>query len=273
MTVTRSETEISKETTLSVCLTPTNPIPEKSVLTIEFPTDQVLVSGSVEQSFAKDATVFTVLQNSGETQVVLLPHAVDAGSEYCFTVSGGLVNPETTRPPVDSFAVSVKTGENHWVDETTSGIYAQPFLSAGPFNSASVSSSGDVVGDATEITLLLDLKSSLPVNSKFLLSLPSPVFYSSSENPRCKEHSGPSFGDCLDFKLGSDDFGEYISEVTIGPTTQAYRAGDIITLKIDNIINRFDSQSLGALHTSSTIQSIDDNEYVINSSTQPVSIP
>ena len=95
--------------------------------------------------------------------------------------------------------VSVKTGEGHWVDETSDGIFAQPFLSAGPFNSVSVSSSGTVVGDLTEITIELNLKSSLPVGSKFAFTLPSSVFYAYSEEPRCKEHSESSFGDCLEF--------------------------------------------------------------------------
>ena len=85
--------------------------------------------------------------------MVLFPHSVDASEEYCFTVAGGLVNPETTRPPNDSFLVSIKTGEGYWVDESSEGIYAQPFLSAGPFNSASISSNGDVVGATTEITV------------------------------------------------------------------------------------------------------------------------
>ena len=98
-----------------------------------------------------------------------------------------------------------------------------------------------MVGDLTEITIELDLKSSLPVGSKFAFGLPSSVFYAYTEDPRCKEHSESSFGDCLEFTVGTDDFGEYISEVTIGLTSQAYSAGDIITLKIDNILNRFDS--------------------------------
>ena len=124
VTVTRSETEISKETSLTVCMTPTNPIPEMSVLTIEFPADQVLVSSMIDQIFSQDDTVFTVLQKTSERQVVLLPDSVAASEEYCFTMTGGLVNPETTRPPTDSFLVSIKTGESHWVDETDEGIYA-----------------------------------------------------------------------------------------------------------------------------------------------------
>ena len=98
-----------------------------------------------------------------------------------------------------------------------------------------------MVGDLTEITIELDLKSSLPVSSKFAFTLPNSVFYASSGEPRCKEHSESSFGDCLEFTTATDDFGEYISEVTIGPTSHAYSAGDMITLKIDSILNRFDS--------------------------------
>ena len=56
-----------------------------------------------------------------------------------------------------------------------------------------------MVGDLTEIIIELDLKSSLPVGSKFAYALPGSVFYAYSEDPRCKEHSESSFDDCLEF--------------------------------------------------------------------------
>ena len=92
-----------------------------------------------------------------------------------------------------------------------------------------MSSNGDVVGGATELTVQLDLKSSLPQNSKFVLILPHSVFYVSPEDMRCKEHSEAMYNSCLDYKVASDAYGEYITEVTIGPTSAAYNAGDIIT--------------------------------------------
>ena len=107
----------------------------------------------------------------------MLPDAIVALQEYCFTISGGLVNPETTRPPTKSFLVSITTGEGYLVDESDSDVFAQPYLSAGPFNDATMASSGTVVGDQTVITVDLELKSSLPINSKFYVKLPNSVFY------------------------------------------------------------------------------------------------
>ena len=44
-----------------MCLTPTNPVPEDSVLTIEFPLDQVLVSSSTAQEFSSGLANLVVL--------------------------------------------------------------------------------------------------------------------------------------------------------------------------------------------------------------------
>ena len=86
-----------------------------------------------------------------------------------------------------------------------------------------------------------------------MISLPNSVFYVANGDLRCKEHSETEFESCLDFKVASDSYGEYITEVTIGLTGSAYNAGDIITFKIDTIVNKFNSQSLNSALLSSTI--------------------
>ena len=205
----------------------------------------------------------------------MLSEAIAALQEYCFTVSEGLVNPETTKPPTESFLFSIKTGEGYLVDESDSGIFAQPYLSAGPFNAAAMSSSGPVVGDAALITVELDLKSSLPIGSKFHVKLPNSVFYlaDQSAEPQCKESAQSSFGACMQVTVAQDQYGDYLSEVRIASTQQAYNAGDIVTLQIQGVLNKFNSQQLDASLLQAVVKSIDDNEYTINSSIVAVELP
>ena len=77
-----------------------------------------------------------------------------------------------------------------------------------------------MVGNLTLITVALDLKSSLPINSKFYVKLPNSVFYSTepSAAPECKEQSQSDFGGCMQFTVATDSFGEYLNEVWIAST-------------------------------------------------------
>ena len=185
-----------------------------------------------------------VLLKQPQKSVLVLPEAIAALQEYCFTASGGLVNPETTRPPTESFLVSITTGEGYLVDESGSGVFAQPYLSAGPFNAAAMSSSGAVVGDAAEITIELALKSSLPIYSKFYVKLPDSVFYAAGQSaePECREPASSSFSACMQSTVAADQYGDYVSEVWIASTQQAYDAGDLVTLQIRGVLNRFTAQ-------------------------------
>ena len=63
-----------------------------------------------------------------------------------------------------------------------------------------------------------------------------------------------------------------MSEVWLASSQQAYNADDNVTLQIRNVLSRFDSQSLDASLLQALVQSIDDNEYTINSSTVVVTM-
>ena len=73
--------------------------------------------------------------------------------------------------------------------------------------------------------------------------------------------------------VAQDQYGDYLSEVRIASTQQAYNAGDIVTLQIQGVLNKFNSQQLDASLLQAVVKSIDDNEYTINSSIVAVELP
>ena len=46
--------------------------------------------------------------------------------------------------------------------------------------------------------------------------------------------------------VAQDQYGDYLSEVRIASTQQAHNAGDIVTLQIQGVLNKFNSQQLDA---------------------------
>ena len=61
ITITRSEEEVSTSTDLTVCITPSNPVPSNSKLTIVYPIDQTVVT-SGQQTYTSNANGFQILQ-------------------------------------------------------------------------------------------------------------------------------------------------------------------------------------------------------------------
>ena len=81
----------------------------------------------------------------------------------------------------------LQTSDNYQIDEKRTDIFAQDFLSAGPFIQARIESQGNMVGEEAELIAELELKSSLPRDSKFYINLPNSVFYlsESGRSPEC----------------------------------------------------------------------------------------
>ena len=74
------------------------------------------------------------------------------------------------------------TEDGYQIDETLTGVFAYPLLSAGPFLSASVESFGQLVGETTSLEAKIQLKSPLPQGSEFFIKLPDSIFYQAPGN-------------------------------------------------------------------------------------------
>ena len=94
-----------------------------------------------------------VLLKESQKVLLVLSSPVDSLTEYCFKVSNGIFNPETTSPPTQSFIFTVQTSDNFLIDRTTSDVFAQPYLSAGEFLFVSATSQGDTVGADASISI------------------------------------------------------------------------------------------------------------------------
>lgn len=70
ITVTRSEAEVSSFTDLRFCLTMSNPVPEKSLLTILYPKDQALLQN--QQTYRAEGQTLTVTA-SDQKAIILIP--------------------------------------------------------------------------------------------------------------------------------------------------------------------------------------------------------
>jgi len=121
-----------------------------------------------------------------------------SGAKFCFDIAGGgITNPGKTSPPQTSFEMRLKTADNFSIDETLTDIFAQPYLSAGPFQSAKLEASGSEVGGQASFKATLTLKSPLPAGSQFFIKLPLSVFYIKDGAAECAINGG-SFTTCKD---------------------------------------------------------------------------
>ena len=128
----------------------------------------------------------------------MLPEAIQKSQEYCIDASNNILNPDKTAPPQNSFQLTLQTSDNFLIDETLTGVFAQPQLSAGPFTSAEIELDGSsvAVGELTEILASLELKSALPSGGTFFIKLPDSVFYLlDGQDVECSVNSG-SFTSC-----------------------------------------------------------------------------
>lgn len=108
---------------------------------------------------------------------IVLSDAISAFKEYCFTASGNILNPGKTSPAKNSFQLTLQTSDNYFIDQTLTGVFATPYLSAGPFKSAKIESIGAIVGGEATVRAELVLKSELPTGSSFFIQMPASVFY------------------------------------------------------------------------------------------------
>ena len=106
------------------------------------------------------------------------------------------------------------------IDETLTDIFAQPYLSAGPFLKAEIRSFGDIVGWVAQVEAELELKSQLPSGSEFFIKLPNSVFYEPvSDSIGCAINDS-DYEPCNDIVKETDNQGTYISSLRIYSPTQ-----------------------------------------------------
>ena len=205
---------------------------------------------------------------------VQLSNPIAEGSEYCIDVSNGIMNPGKTSPPQNSFQLVLETSEGFKVDETLADIFAQPYLSAGPFLSASLESVGNLVGGGATIQASLKLKSPLPPQSLFYIKLPSSTFYLIESDPSVKCAINSSvYQVCNDVSITDDARGSYLESVKVYTGTMSYFEGDQVVIRLRNLRNKFDSGKFNSTQRAALVQSYDDNNYTINTSSLEISMP
>jgi hypothetical protein len=100
-----------------------------------------------------DATHFTI--------ILLVPTALDIfPASHCINlesnsdaIGAAIMNPSTTASPNDSFMLSISTSDSYQIDALSTGLFADPFLSSGPFIDSSVEfTGGNTVNDFTELS-------------------------------------------------------------------------------------------------------------------------
>lgn len=189
-------------------------------------------------------------------------------------MSNNIVNPGKTSPPQNSFELTLQTSDNFLIDETVAGVFATPYLSAGPFISAAIESNGQTVGETTSLTASLVLKSELPSGSSFWVQLPSYVLYlpeSGASSIECKVDSG-LYQTCQDLVSNTDAFGDYVVSLRMLGNS-AYLSGANVQLSVRNLRNKFDSSANESNELQTVIQSYDDNDFTINTATVTLSMP
>ena len=76
----------------------------------------------------------------------------------------------------------------------------------------------------------------------------------------------------MDLVTQDDMIGSYISSMRLS-SSQTFTAGDRVTLKVRNLSNKFDTRSLAANELQVLLQSYDDNNFTINTSTATLTLP
>lgn len=68
VTVQRAVAEVSIETDLRICVTPSNPVPANSLLTISYPSDQAIIQG--QQVYQANGLALQVISSQSQTAVI-----------------------------------------------------------------------------------------------------------------------------------------------------------------------------------------------------------
>ena len=106
-------------TDLEVCFTTANEVQRGSTLTIDFPIDQIVVSGQVEADVA-------ISFDSQTATVLFLDEGIEANEERCINFTGGLNNPRNLLEPTSSFSLTTTSSEGFGIDAATNGIVVSP---------------------------------------------------------------------------------------------------------------------------------------------------
>jgi hypothetical protein len=125
----------------------------------------------------------------------LLPNELEVSpTSHCINfesnsnaIAAAIMNPSTTASPNDSFALSISTSDSYMIDALSTGLFADPFLSSGPFTDSMVEfTGGSTVNDFTELSFEVTPSALIPSEGYLLVRLPEKVLYlSDDETPQC----------------------------------------------------------------------------------------
>jgi len=115
------------------------------------------------------------------------------------------MNPATIASPTDSFKLTISTSDDYLTDGLSADLFAQPYLSAGPFTDPSASFSGpSVVNQLTTISVTVTPASPVPINGYFVLRLPAGVVYHDTSNPPTCAIDSYALAACASFETKVD---------------------------------------------------------------------
>ena len=78
---------------------------------------------------------------------------------------------------------------------------------------------------------------------------------------------------CNDVSIINDSKGSYLDFVKIYTGTMSYFEGDSVVIRLRNLRNKFDSAKFTTSQRTALVQSYDNNNYTINTSSLEISMP
>lgn len=182
---------INTETELDIQATSANPILANSIVTVEYPLDQVQLNVATTSLLT-----FFQLTSGGAVSIALTPLSVTSNSTYIvakFTEwcsSGGVAcsegsenikfrtlgfkNPTSTLPPSNSFKIFVDTSASLKIDSIEASLFATPTIQAGPLTDVTIVRDSNVTGASTTFTIGFTTTNALTETNGIFLSFTPP---------------------------------------------------------------------------------------------------
>ena len=190
---------INTETNIDIKATSANPIIANSIITVEYPLDQVQLNVATTSLLT-----FFQLTSGGAVSTAITATSVTSNSTYIiakFTEwcsSGGvacssgvenirfrtigLKNPASTLPPSNSFKIFVDTAAALKIDSVESSLFATPTIQAGPLTGVTIVRDSNITGGSTTFTVGFTTTNALTEANGIFLSFipPSGLLYQGS---------------------------------------------------------------------------------------------
>ena len=85
--------------------------------------------------------------------------------------------------------------------------------------------------------------------------------------------SSSTYETCTDVKIVDDARGSYLESVRVYTGSRSYFEGDSVVIRLRNLRNKFDTATLASAQRAALVQSYDDNNYTINTSSLEIIMP